>query len=200
MFKDEQNINVLPNQQQAALWVHETVYKYLREVNHDPDSIRARKVVGYLFSDLSRKSIGDGLKSLGLDGDVWTAQPIYQPRECPSGTHSVEINFVTLLNQPNDFILRGRIFNAEDEYFLHPITQVDAFKGWASQVCLPPGSYVYLYQVVGHPRDTQLWVMQGDVLVPNSFDSIDMDVCNFVHFSAKECASIGRRERISISN
>lgn len=47
---DKTNIDRLPKTDQAALWVHEGVYKYLRESKGDTDSRRARLIVAHLFS------------------------------------------------------------------------------------------------------------------------------------------------------
>ena len=58
---DLNNLEALPPQQQAAAWVHETVYKFMRETVGDTDSVRSRKVVGHLFSNESDAELASGL-------------------------------------------------------------------------------------------------------------------------------------------
>jgi len=49
--EDRTNLLAMPNQQQAAAMVHETIYKFLRENYGDSDSVRARAIVGHLFAN-----------------------------------------------------------------------------------------------------------------------------------------------------
>jgi hypothetical protein len=63
---DINSLQGLPNTQQAAAWVHETVYKFLRETQHAGDSVRARQIVGYLFSDLDDENLNTELEQYGL--------------------------------------------------------------------------------------------------------------------------------------
>lgn len=49
---DPRLFSKMPPTDQAALWVHEVVYKALRDLAGDIESTRARKIVAYLFSGL----------------------------------------------------------------------------------------------------------------------------------------------------
>jgi len=59
-------LGLLPKQEQAAAWVHETIYKFLRETRFELDSVRARKIVGYLFSDMGSNQLNSVLEPFGL--------------------------------------------------------------------------------------------------------------------------------------
>jgi hypothetical protein len=68
LYIDPLRLAALPLTDQAALWVHEAVYKFLRQNQFVADSISTRDLVGRLFSDrpaveLSRQAyscVGDG--------------------------------------------------------------------------------------------------------------------------------------------
>ena len=64
----------LPRTQQAALIVHETVYKFMRDTVKEPDSVRARKVVGHLFSSETKTQFN---KAVGEIADFY---PMALPR------------------------------------------------------------------------------------------------------------------------
>lgn len=63
---DTTSLSDLPPTQQAAAWVHETIYKFFRETQNAQNSITARKVVGFLFSDLTDDQVASALESYGL--------------------------------------------------------------------------------------------------------------------------------------
>jgi hypothetical protein len=51
--KDLWNLNLIPNLDKAGLVWHEVIYRWMREEYHDTDSLRARRIVGTIFSTLS---------------------------------------------------------------------------------------------------------------------------------------------------
>ncbi|MBJ00754.1 MAG: hypothetical protein CME67_05930 [Halobacteriovoraceae bacterium] len=71
LFKNE----MFSASDKAALIFHETIYAYLRDKYGDEDSVRAREIVGYIFSKLKRPEvservgelIGDMPKRLGME-------------------------------------------------------------------------------------------------------------------------------------
>ncbi len=66
----------LPNTQQAAAWVHETIYKFLRKTQYEKDSIRARKITGHLFSTESEGELNAALIAIaGLN--IWATNRMY---------------------------------------------------------------------------------------------------------------------------
>lgn len=54
----------LPEVDKAALIFHEVIYAYLRDRYGDTDSVRAREIVGYLFSDLKNVEISDKIEEI----------------------------------------------------------------------------------------------------------------------------------------
>ncbi|MBS1986296.1 MAG: hypothetical protein JST16_19205 [Bdellovibrionales bacterium] len=55
-------LNRLPPRDQAALWIHEAVYKVLRDwPNRDADSVRTRRLVARLFSTTQPASVFEGM-------------------------------------------------------------------------------------------------------------------------------------------
>jgi hypothetical protein len=66
MDQDSKSLQSLPHTDQAAAWVHETIYRFLRLTRYDVNSIRTRAIVGYLFSDESGDQLANALKDLGL--------------------------------------------------------------------------------------------------------------------------------------
>jgi hypothetical protein len=66
MDQDAISLAILPNTDQAAAWVHEAVYRFLRVTQDDTDSIRARAIIGHLFSDESDDQVASALDRLGL--------------------------------------------------------------------------------------------------------------------------------------
>lgn len=61
---DESAYKQLPNTQAAALIVHETVYKFLRETTKDRSSTRARKLVGHLFAVESQEEFNQAVAEI----------------------------------------------------------------------------------------------------------------------------------------
>lgn len=57
------------NISKAALNVHEAVYKVLRSEYKDVDSVRTRKIVGYLFSDMDETAIIEDIPSDSFNPD-----------------------------------------------------------------------------------------------------------------------------------
>jgi len=75
----------LPNQQQAATWVHETVYKFFRAAQSDKDSIRSRAIVGLLFSNESQSDMIRDINQQLLNWDL-NALPSHAWGEALVGT------------------------------------------------------------------------------------------------------------------
>jgi hypothetical protein len=51
LFFEQRIIPFMPNTDQAALKLHEAIYRLLRETEHAQNSIKARMLVAYLFTD-----------------------------------------------------------------------------------------------------------------------------------------------------
>ena len=51
VYKDPMLFGALSPTDQAALYMHEAIYKMLRDNSYARDSVRARKITGFLFSD-----------------------------------------------------------------------------------------------------------------------------------------------------
>jgi hypothetical protein len=65
--EDQQSLESMPNTEQAAAWVHEAVYKYLRDTQGDTDATRARKVVKQLFSEQSDSDRKSAISDLNIE-------------------------------------------------------------------------------------------------------------------------------------
>lgn len=63
---DTTSLESLSNTQQAAAWVHEVVYKFLRGTQFEINSVRTRQIVGYLFSDANPEQLNTALEVFGL--------------------------------------------------------------------------------------------------------------------------------------
>ncbi len=61
---DSVSLKALPDVEQAAAWLHETIYKFLRKHNSERNSIRTRIIVGLLLSDISENQIASELNRL----------------------------------------------------------------------------------------------------------------------------------------
>jgi hypothetical protein len=66
MDQDTASLQSMPNTEQAAAWVHETLYKFFRATQNDTDSVRTRQVVGHLFSNESSDQVLSALNGLNL--------------------------------------------------------------------------------------------------------------------------------------
>lgn len=73
MDQDRVSLEKLPKTDQAAAWVHETLYRFFRLTQGDRDSIRTREVVAYLFSDKNSPELVTALKRLGLRLELGSA-------------------------------------------------------------------------------------------------------------------------------
>jgi hypothetical protein len=51
LFYDPETVSAMDPIDYAALLLHETIYKVRRTANHDTDSLQARRIVGFLFSE-----------------------------------------------------------------------------------------------------------------------------------------------------
>lgn len=67
----------------AALIWHEVVYRWLRNEFNDQDSIRARQIVGYIFSNLSGVEISNHINKV-LNSKLPTPSPSPVPNPFPS--------------------------------------------------------------------------------------------------------------------
>ncbi len=76
--QDTASLNSLPNTDQAAAWVHETVYKFLRSKFADKDSVRARTLVGHLFSNEDSMQVSVVYRSLFVQGACLLSWPQMQ--------------------------------------------------------------------------------------------------------------------------
>jgi hypothetical protein len=54
---DDLYFDILNEIDEAALWVHEAIYKVLRDAGQSDDSLDTRKIVGYLFSEETIPSV-----------------------------------------------------------------------------------------------------------------------------------------------
>lgn len=152
MYVDRESLSALPNQQQAALWVHETVYKYLRAKIGAEDSTLARRIVARLFSNIPVSDVAQYVEQV-LRVSSLTYPPVYHPTTCPAGTKSVEIGIVykdldTNLNQGMEMV--GTLHRA-DGSTLSKENGISIYNGWSTQLCLPSGQYYYEFG----PRDSQ---------------------------------------------
>lgn len=62
---DSEIFNSFDSNVQAALILHEAIYKYRRDVAHDTDSVATRRMVGLIFSTLPASSLKTELEALG---------------------------------------------------------------------------------------------------------------------------------------
>jgi hypothetical protein len=66
MDQDTVSLLSLPNTEQAAAWVHETMYKFFRGTQNDTDSVRTRQIVGHLFANETSDQFLNALNGLNL--------------------------------------------------------------------------------------------------------------------------------------
>ena len=79
-----QNQNIAPISKAALIW-HEVIYKWLRTEYFDTDSIRARQIVGYLFSNLPADQMRSKISNVLSSAPVNPPNPPYpNPNPAPA--------------------------------------------------------------------------------------------------------------------
>ena len=103
---DNNSLKLLSKTDQAAAWVHETIYKYLRDTQGDIDSIRTRKIVGYLFSNLPDSEVRLALEKYGI-----------RPQDCAMSTSLDEVESFTV--KLNSSIEGVQVESSSEDYFVN---------------------------------------------------------------------------------
>jgi len=68
----------------AALIVHEAIYEFARKEQEDKNSIRTRKIIGSIFSDISLKDLGRALRLFSDKNSQTNPKPTPTPTPTPT--------------------------------------------------------------------------------------------------------------------